>query len=365
MANEQLDYLGYLKIKQLTSCQELESARHGEPAHIEMLYIIVHQAYELWFKEILHELESVIAMFDADNVNEKNMGIAVARLRRITSIQRVLIEQINVLETMTPLEFLDFRNYLGTASGFQSFQFRLIENRMGLKRSQRINYFPGRDYDAEFSETHRRRLIASESEPNLLQVVAAWLERTPFLRFQGFSFVDAYRNAVRDMLEGEREAICANTGLPPDAKAFALQSVDATEQTIRDFLDAEKHAKLMEDGRRSLSHRAMLAALFIHLYRDEPILQPAFQLLETLIDIDEQFTIWRNRHAVMVHRMLGRKLGTGQSSGYEYLKRTAERYRIFTDLFNIATYLIPRSHIPPLPDDLKRDLGFYWTAHKA
>ncbi|HHM11965.1 MAG TPA: tryptophan 2,3-dioxygenase, partial [Planctomycetaceae bacterium] len=102
MANEQLDYLGYLKIKQLTSCQELESARHGEPAHIEMLYIIVHQAYELWFKEILHELESVIAMFDADNVNEKNMGIAVARLRRITSIQRVLIEQINVLETMTP-----------------------------------------------------------------------------------------------------------------------------------------------------------------------------------------------------------------------------------------------------------------------
>ncbi len=363
MANESLDYLGYLRIEQLTSCQELESVKHGEPAHIEMLYIIVHQAYELWFKEILHELESVIDMFDTDSVNEKNMGIAVERLRRITAVQRVLIEQINVLETMTALEFLDFRKYLGTASGFQSFQFRLIENRMGLKRSQRINYFPGREYDAEFSGEHRRRLVAAEEEPSLLSVVANWLERTPFLSFRGFSFVQSYRDAVRAMLDDERAAIKSDSTIGEEDRTFALSAIDATMQSFVDFLDRAEHDKLVTSGQRSFSHQAMLAALFIHLYRDEPILQPAFQLLETLVDIDEQFTVWRNRHAVMVHRMLGRKLGTGHSSGYEYLKRTAERYRIFTDLFNLSTYLIPRSQMPPLPDDLKRDLGFYWSAH--
>ncbi len=363
MYRDELDYLSYLKVEELTSCQELESARHGQPVHIEMMYIVVHQAYELWFKEILHELESVIAMFDADNVNEKNMGTAVARLRRITAIQRVLIEQINVLETMTPLEFLDFRHYLGTASGFQSFQFRLIENRMGLRRDQRINYFPGREYDDEFAPKYRERLIAAESEPNLLQVVGKWLERTPFLQFRGFSFAEAYREAVERMAAEERHALENNPRLDPDQRRRAIQAVDATRQSFHEFLDAAQHERLVASGTRSLSHRAMLAALFINLYRDEPILQPAFQLLETLIDIDENFTIWRSRHAVMVHRMLGRKLGTGQSSGYEYLKRTAERYRIFADLFNLSTYLIPRSYLPPLPEDLKRDLGFYWSAH--
>src|SRR5215510_7542034 len=97
-----LHYAGYLKLAALLAAQEPESARHGRPAHDEMLFIIVHQTYELWFKQIVHGLE------------------------RINEILKLLIQQLEVLETMTPLDFLDFRDFLFPASGFQSAQFRLI-----------------------------------------------------------------------------------------------------------------------------------------------------------------------------------------------------------------------------------------------
>jgi tryptophan 2,3-dioxygenase len=99
----------------------------------------------------------------------------------------------------------------------------------------------------------------------------------------------------------------------------------------------------------------------INLYRDEPILQMPFNLLMRLVDIDEMLTSWRYRHAQMVLRMLGRKIGTGGSSGYDYLHATAVQHHIFNDLHNISTLLIPRSELPELPATLKRELGFYFS----
>src|SRR5215470_4039776 len=129
-----VDYAEYLKLDRLLSSQEPKSAAYGRPAHDEMLFIVVHQAYELWFKQILHELDSVLALFRADSVDERSIGTAVSRLDRIVEIQKLLVDQLRVLETMTPLDFLDFRDMLVPASGFESVQFRLIENKLGLAR---------------------------------------------------------------------------------------------------------------------------------------------------------------------------------------------------------------------------------------
>lgn len=100
----------------------------------------------------------------------------------------------------------------------------------------------------------------------------------------------------------------------------------------------------------------------IMLYRDEPILQIPFRLLTALVTIDENLSLWRYRHALMVQRMIGAKIGTGGSSGQDYLRRTVEAHRVFLDFFNLSTYLIPRSMLPPLPAGLREQLGFRWDA---
>ena len=116
-------YGDYLHLEQLLSAQKpMSGVDKDKPAHDEMLFIVIHQAYELWFKQILHELGSVIPLFEDKSLDERQMGIVVARLTRVTEIQRVLVDQLTILETMTPLDFLDFRDYLVPASGFQSIQ---------------------------------------------------------------------------------------------------------------------------------------------------------------------------------------------------------------------------------------------------
>jgi len=116
-------YADYLKLHALLAAQQPESARHGRPAHDEMLFIIVHQTYELWFKQILHELDRIQTDFGGDVVEDEYLGRIVHGLDRINEILKLLIQQLEVLETMTPLDFLDFRDFLFPASGFQSTQF--------------------------------------------------------------------------------------------------------------------------------------------------------------------------------------------------------------------------------------------------
>ena len=119
----------------------------------------------------------------------------------------------------------------------------------------------------------------------------------------------------------------------------------------------------MKDGNVRMSYKATHCSLVDQpLYRDEPILRMPYELLRKLVDVDETFTTWRYRHAQMVLRMLGKKTGTGGSSGHDYLKSTTEKHHVFRDLHNISTLLIPRSELPVLPDKLKQELGFYITS---
>jgi tryptophan 2,3-dioxygenase len=350
-------YWDYLRLDDLLGAQRLESARHGRPAHDEMLFIVVHQVYELWFKQILWELDGVLAAMAEPRLDDDRMGQVVRRLQRIVAIQPLLMAQLDVIETMTPLDFLDFRGYLAPASGFQSLQFRLIENKLGISPQRRAR-IGGMPYTAVLREDHRELLERSAREPNLLSLVEGWLARTPFLRFGSFDFWQVYRRAVEEVLAEERAAIDRNPHLGDDARAEQLARHRAYGESFAVLFDRDAWEARRASGERRLSHDAFLAALLISLYRDAPAFQLPFSLLTALVDIDEGFTAWRQRHALMAFRMIGGRVGTGGTSGHRYLEAAAERHSVFRDLFALSGFLLPTSKLPDLPADVKAQLGF-------
>jgi tryptophan 2,3-dioxygenase len=353
-------YSDYLQIDKLLSLQKPKSEEYGHKAHDEMLFIIVHQAYELWFKQVLHEMDSVNSMFRDNIIDERSIGVAVSRIHRVTEIQKLLIEQLRVLETMTPLDFLEFRDFLIPASGFQSFQFRLIENKLGLTHEKRIPY-NNADYLNTLSEQHRKLVMETVQNPSLFELVERWLERTPFLHYKEFNFWVKYKSAVEKMLDNEKEIIINNPTLSEKKRENQLLQAEKSKENFEHLFTEEKHNEQIKEGNKRLSNKATLAALFINMYRDEPILHMPFRFLNLLVEMDELFTEWRYRHALMVQRMIGAKIGTGGSSGHQYLMSTIDKHRVFTDLFNLSSYLIPRSQRPELPEGLLKQLSFSFT----
>lgn len=353
-------YHHYLQLDKIADAQDPRSKALGKEAHDEMLFIITHQAYELWFKQIIHELQSVIAMFSRDIVDEKNIGIAVSRLQRVNGIMRLLVDQISILETMTPLDFLEFRNYLIPASGFQSFQFRKIEVLLGLRTPERHTY-GGKSYTEPFNTEQIEELQAIEKENSLLDLVEDWLERIPFIKTDAYNFIEKYELAVEAMIRREKAAINAIDYVTEERKNIHLRMLSGTSEYFESVFNEETHKKMVTQGTFKLSYHAMIAALFINLYRDQPILQLPYQLLSSLIEIDESLSNWRYRHAQMVRRMIGQKIGTGGSSGYDYLRKTSEKHHIFMDFQKIATLLIPRSDLFELPETLRNELGFHFS----
>ena len=352
-----LNYSDYLQLEKILSGQELMSAKHGTPAHDEMLFIIVHQVYELWFKQILHELDSVVSIFKQESIIESDISFVVLRLQRIIEIQKILIDQIRVLETMTAMDFLEFRDDLFPSSGFQSAQFRLMENKLGLLNDDRIMY-GGKNYTSVLKEQEKSTVQSSEEEKSLFELLESWLERTPFLSFKGFDFWEQYSTAVRSMLEEEKLIILDNPNYSQEEVEYHLNEHKNAVLSFEAMIDEERHNKLIVNRKKRLSHKATKASLLILLYRDEPILHSPFNLISRLIDMDELFTSWRQRHALMVRRMIGAKIGTGGSSGHKYLREAADKHKIFSDLADLSTFFIPRSALPELPTDIKQNLGY-------
>ncbi|OAV46266.1 tryptophan 2,3-dioxygenase family protein [Lewinella sp. 4G2] len=359
-----IHYQNYLELDKLLSIQNNRSAALGENAHDETLFIIMHQVYELWFKQIMTELDSVCALFREERVDEDNMNTVLLRLKRISTIIDLMIEQIKVMETMTPLDFLDFRDYLFPASGFQSMQFRMIESTLGLREGDRMTYH-GKSYKIAFTEPQQARLEDIENNGSLFELVERWLERTPFLQLEGFDFLSEYRQSVHHMIERERKNIQESEYLTDRMKEIRLKMLGDSNSYFKHVLSREEHERLIAEGQNRLSYDATIAALLINLYRDKPILNIPFNLLTELTNIDELLTTWRYRHAQMVMRMIGNKIGTGGSSGHDYLAATAEKHKIFKDLHNISSLLISRSELPQLPEDVAKKLGFYFSTGRA
>ena len=251
--SDRLTYSSYLKVRELTSLQHPESS---PPHHDEMLFIIIHQVYELWFKQLLHELDATAAAMDRDDL------LRVSKhFRRIHTIQRLLEQQIDVLETMTPQEFNQFRDNLNPASGFQSIQFREIEFLAGVRRVDAMKYI-------EMDDEQRGRLERRLAEPSLYDRLKGLLARRGF-------------------------------------------AVGTSEELLASMRKIYTHESEYYD---------------LHL------------LLEELIEFDERFLLWRGRHVRMVERMIGNKIGTGGSSGAEYLMKTLS-YRFFPELWEVRTHL--------------------------
>ncbi len=343
-----LYYSDYLHLDDLLNAQTPKSVEAGAPQHDEFLFICVHQTSELWFKQILLELDSVLAIMEREHVAARDLGTVLSRLERIKEIQRLLVTQIDVLESMTPLDFLDFRSFLVPASGFQSVQFRLIENKFGLSASDRMRV-EGHCYVATLRNDHAELVEDSEQALSLLDHVDRWLARSAFFNAESFDFVQRYRDAANALHAAERAEIEGHPTWDAESRRKRLK---AFESGVRKF-DAVFQKAIWDEevrqGKRRLSYQAFMTALFVNLYRDEPALHLPFRILTALVEIDESFTIWRQRHALMAHRMLGRQAGTA-GSGYVYLDETAKRYKAFKDLFDVSTYLLPRSALPCLPD---------------
>lgn len=343
--NESVYYGDYLQLDKILDAQYPKSTLAGQPAHDETLFIIVHQAYELWFKQMVHELSSINAILVQPTINDNSADIytVVHRLKRISSIWDLTIKQIDVIETMTPLDFLDFRDFLRPASGFQSYMFKSLEVMMGLRYEDRH----GKTfYQKHLKKEHIHRLAELEKQPSLLDLIGLWLERMPFFNTEFWNesagidtdgldhqFWKSYRAAYKNSLLFDEN-----------------EHLEAFDQM---FFDSDFNRS------RRLSLKANRAALFVLLYRDFPLLTMPFQLLDTLLLIDELMSTWRSRHINMVLRMLGSRKGTGGSSGATYLKSSRDKHYVFNELADLNTFLIERKHIPVLPQKLAESLGYH------
>jgi tryptophan 2,3-dioxygenase len=348
-----MDYASYLQLDKILDAQDLESARRGAPAHDEMLFVVIHQTYELWFKQILHELKRVQTVFAAKDLPDAQLGQAVHTLGRVVAILQHLVKQVDILETMTPMDFLEFRDVLRPASGFQSAQFRMLETVLGLPRGQRLK-FDDRPFDALLNPGARAQIEAAESDRSIFDGVEAWLARMPFLETRSFDFGDA----ILAKFQESEERITRMPGVTPDEAAAQKAAIARQRHGLKAILDDEIYSYVAPEQKWRMKRRAMEAALFILLYREMPLLQQPWRILSLLMDIDEQLGLWRTRHMMMVGRMIGQKVGTGGSSGSAYLERTVAAHRIFGDLFAISTYLIPMSMRPDLPAEMKRAMSF-------
>jgi tryptophan 2,3-dioxygenase len=349
-------YHSYLQLDQILDSQAPISFQEGnQPAHDEMLFIIIHQAYELWFKQIIFELDYVLAVFDKPSIddNSDELNLVRHRLERVIKVWQLLNQQIHMLDTMTPLDFLAFRNLLTPSSGFQSVQFRLIEAKLGLRLPQRhqADYYK-RTNEGGLSQTDYNALNATEADQNLLQLINNWLERIPF--FEN-SFWQSYK---------AKHAI--EEGHPFWNDYDQILQTSMTEQE-KDKLILFRHLFFKEDEAMkeiaqqwegALSRKARQAALFIMLYRDFPVFQTAYQILDNLIEIDHLMSTWRYNHFVVVRRMIGQRVGTGNTSGGQYLEAAISKHYIFKELSQLSTFLINRQQLPKLPNELIQHLGY-------
>jgi tryptophan 2,3-dioxygenase len=337
MSQKPVYYGEYLQLDKIIEAQAPESFKEGNtPAHDEMLFIIIHQAYELWFKQILFEVNSVIDIMSRERVNDNSpeMQTVVHRMQRVSTILRVIVQQIDILETMTPMDFLDFRDMLRPASGFQSWQFKIIEARLGLKYQHRH----GQEY--YISQLHQKEIDiikAAENGASVIELVNNWLERMPFAEDDqlwpaGENFWTAYEKVFSDSL-----ADAEKNNLDLFKKLFFTTD---------------------ENAERSLSPKACRSALFIMLYRGYPMMEMPFQLLNSLLEIDNQLGNWRYRHINMVRRTIGTRIGTGGSTGAGYLQGAMEKHYIFKEISQLTSFLIDRRKLPQLPQNVAEKLGY-------
>lgn len=345
MDNNGIYYGDYLQLDKILNAQDMESDKAGKPAHDEMLFIVTHQAYELWFKQILFELEAIRSTFEQEKIEDNSTSLyqGYHLIKRVNTILRVLVEQIDIMETMSSKDFLDFRDFLRPASGFQSIQFKMVEAILGLRQNDR---YKQEYYLSQLRPEDVKRVKEVEDKQSLLVLINAWLERMPFLN------IEKYWGSYQPAHNGEQAV-----DHPFLNDYFHIYGSGLMEGE-KGNLDALRKLLTEEVDNRKLSMKARRSALFIVLYREFPLLQLPYLLINSLIEADELMARWRFRHLNMVHRIIGARVGTGGSSGKDYLSKSLNNHYVFTEFAEISTFLAERRVLPELPLKLQQRLSF-------
>jgi tryptophan 2,3-dioxygenase len=349
-------YWDYLRLDRLLALQGGLDDDEGALMPDELHFIVVHQAFELWFKLILRELRLARDHLAAPRVPEEKIPYVVHHLRRVNRILELAADQFRVMETLTPQDFLAFRDKLIPASGFQSFQLREMEIVLGLDATARQAYGGSDPLEHVRSVAAGspggllawRRIEAASREKSLRAAMHDWLGRTPV---HGSSPGDPDDDGVVDRFLGDYLAALARSNAEKHARlAAAFGNPDAiarqlaeSEARAREFLLALDVA----EAERPAARRVRSGVLFIESYRELPLLAWPRVLIDTVVELEELLVLWRTRHARMVERVIGRRPGTGGSAGVEYLDQTT-RYRIFTELWAVRTILLPKELLPAL-----------------
>ena len=300
-------YGEYLKLEELLKLQTGIDGDESKLSNDELHFIIVHQNFELWFKLIISELRCTRDILDTDYVEETKIPQAVHHMGRLIETLRLMALQWKVVETLEPQDFLNFRDKLDQASGFESFQMRKMEALMGEI------WVDGKPVNSKAWESFKE-------QRSLYDVICDWLHRTPI---QG-----------------------------------SVPGSSSDDKTVSNFVDSfiHNHTSLYPDGNSEAQqflkpdgnvHRGRSGLLFIESYRELPLLAWPRKLISTLIELEEAMVLWRSSHARMVERVIGRRVGTGGSSGVDYLDMTT-KYRVFVDLWSVRSILIKKSALPEL-----------------
>lgn len=343
--SKDVHYSDYLQLEKILNAQDMESLKHGVDAHDEMLFIIIHQSYELWFKQIIYEIDSIAAIMNQPELNDKSsdLQVVVHRLNRIVIILKMLVGKIDILETMTPMDFLDFRDFLRPASGFQSWQFKIAEAKLGLKYQERHGQ---QYYISQLRDEQVKMIREVESSKTLLELVNEWLERFPI--FDDNSNWKSYKQSAAPI-----------HGVHPFWADYQhIYELGLDEGEKQNATGLKELISGTDDKSEGLSRKAKRAALFILLYRNFPLLNLPFMLLNNLLEIDEQLATWRFRHINMVQRMIGARTGTGGSTGKEYLRGALEKHYIYKDMLALNSFLADRRRLPKLSKELEDKLRF-------
>ncbi len=350
-------YWDYIRVEDLLALQG--GLEHDESVltNEEVMFVTVHQVYELWFKLILRELKTARDLFVHEPVAEQELSGAVRSLKRVSTILRVAVSHWELMETLTTREFLVFRDKLIPASGFQSAQLRQIEILLGLPEEDRISLGVGGSYldalrakDGSESPALARVTRQLEDRPTLKDAIESWLSRTPIdgslatdkdapARLKDF-VVAFLRSHAAEVDAGCARAI-AVTQSKEDIPRLRTR-YEAEKASVKSFLSPTE----AEGG--APRARIRVAMLFIETYRELPLLAWPREVLDGLVELEQLFVIFRQRHARMVERVIGRRTGTGGSAGVDYLDATALQYRIFRDLWAIRTLQIRRAAAPAL-----------------
>jgi len=349
-----LNYWEYIKVEELIGLQGGIDGDESRLANDEVVFIVVHQVYELWFKLVIRELDSARDLLNQNPVPDMALAQATRSFRRVTAIFEQAVAHFKVMETLTTRDYLGFRDSLIGASGFQSAQLREIEILLGLEDDTRIGFSANGSYqdalkamDGSASPALVRVQRRLADGPSLREVVYNWLARTPVSAEGPDKFLRDLVESHRGEIEKRMEIVSEKLNLSPAELATWRERYEKELRFAENFLFAEDDPSFDEDEK--LHRRKVRAALvFLESYRELPRLAWPREALDALVEMEQGMLIWRSRHARMVERVIGRRTGTGGSAGVDYLDQTALKYRVFGDVWAIRTLLVQKSAVPAI-----------------